>query len=474
MKIKNGETVTQVSKVVEIRNSDLKLKRVLSLKDLIIYGIILIQPIAALPLFGHADSISKGHAVSAILVAMIAMIFTAYSYGRMANLYPQAGSAYTYVSKSLHPYLGFVAGWSMFMDYLFIPILCVIFTSIAASHMVPVIPYLYWIFFFSIGFTVLNLNGIKMAAKANWIMMIIMSVVVFYFMAACIRFVFAKEGINGLFSLRPFYSPTNFSLDALGSATALAALTYIGFDGLTTLSEEVKNPKRNIMLATIITCLVTGIWSGAQIYLAQLSWPDWASFTHGLNTDAARNSALDTAIMSVAHRVAGPVLDASLSFILLLGSIGSGVTGQIGASRLLYGMGRDGVIPRKVFGHLNRKNASPSFNIMIIGVLCLTGALLLNYEECAHLINFGAFFAFMCVNISSLSENYLKSKNKSLKSFFVNFLPSAIGFLICLIIWLNLPLMTFVIGGSWMLIGICYLAFRTKGFKVSAVNFDYV
>ena len=131
-----------------IITSEIKLKRVLSLNDLIIYGIILIQPVAALPLFGHANSISKGHAVTSILIAMVAMIFTAISYGRMANRYPEAGSAYTYVGKSLHPYLGFVAGWSMFMDYLFIPILCVIFTSIAANHLLPFIPYYFWIFFF--------------------------------------------------------------------------------------------------------------------------------------------------------------------------------------------------------------------------------------------------------------------------------------------------------------------------------------
>src|SRR5450759_3536508 len=113
--------------------SELKLRRVLSLGDLIIYGIILIQPVAALPLFGHANNISKGHAVTSILIAMVAMILTAISYGRMANRYPSAGSAYTYVGKGIHPYLGFVAGWSMFMDYMFIPILCVIFTSIAAN-----------------------------------------------------------------------------------------------------------------------------------------------------------------------------------------------------------------------------------------------------------------------------------------------------------------------------------------------------
>jgi putrescine importer len=456
-----------------IITSEIKLKRVLSLNDLIIYGIILIQPVAALPLFGHANSISKGHAVTSILIAMVAMIFTAISYGRMANRYPEAGSAYTYVGKSLHPYLGFVAGWSMFMDYLFIPLLCVIFTSIAANHLLPFIPYYFWILFFTTGFTLLNLNGITLASKTNWILMIVMSVVVFYFMAAAIHYIVIKDGFGGLFSSRPFYDPDTFSLGSLGSATALAALTYIGFDGLTTLSEEVKNPRRNVLLAAVITCLITGIWSGAQIYLAQVSWPDWAAFTRGMTDETARNNSLDTAIMAVAHRVGGTLLDASLSFILLLGSVGSGVTGQIGASRLLYGMGRDGVIPKKIFGHLDKKHSGPNYNVIIVGVLALIGAILLNYEQCAHLINFGAFFAFMGVNVAVIWEYFFSVKERSVKSFFLNFLTPFTGFLICLIIWLNLPVMTFVIGGSWMLIGILYLAIRTKGFRKSIIMINF-
>jgi len=453
--------------------SDVKLLRVLSLRDLVIYGIILIQPVAALPLFGHANNISKGHAVTTILIAMVAMIFTALSYGRMANKYPAAGSAYTYVGKGINPYLGFVAGWSMFMDYMFIPILCVIFTSIAANHMFPFIPFHFWIFFFVVGFTLLNLKGIKMASKANWFLMIVMSVVVFYFMAAAIRYIIMKNGFGGLFSLRPFYNPDTFSLGAVGSATALAALTYIGFDGITTLSEEVKNPRRNVMIGAVLTCLITGIWSGAQIYLAQLSWPDWASFTQGLTDAAARNSALDTAIMSVANRIGGSLLDGLLSFILLLGSIGSGAAGQLGASRLLYGMGRDGVIPKKIFGHLDKKNSSPNYNIMFVGILALIGALTLNYEEAARLINFGAFFAFMGVNISSIREYFFKAEVKTIKGFLLDFLPAGIGFVFCLMIWLNLPLKTFIIGGSWMLAGIIYLGVRTKGFRESTVMMDF-
>ena len=454
-------------------NSEVKLRRVLSLSDLVIYGIILIQPVAALPLFGHANNISKGHAVTTILFAMVAMIFTAISYGRMANKYPAAGSAYTYVGKGLNPHLGFIAGWSMFMDYMFIPILCVIFTSIAANHLLPFIPYHVWLLFFVAGFTFLNLNGIKVASKANWILMIIMSVVVFYFMAAAIRYIFMKNGLGGLFSTQPFYNKETFSLSSVGSATALAALTYIGFDGLTTLSEEVKNPRRNVLLAAVLTCLITGVWSGAQVYLAQLSLPDWDSIMSGLTDDAARNKALDTAIMTVANRVGGTLLDTSLSIILLIGSVGSGVAGQLGASRLLYGMGRDKVIPNKIFGHLDKKHAGPSYNVMIVGGLALIGALLLNYEECARLINFGAFFAFMGVNIASMREYYFKAKEKTAKGFLLNFLPPALGFIICLIIWLNLPVKTFIIGGSWMLAGIIYLAIKTKGFKKSTVMLDF-
>ncbi len=449
------------------------LRRVLSLGDLVVYGIILIQPVAALPLFGHANDLSRGHAVTTILIAMVAMIFTAISYGRMASRYPAAGSAYTYVGRGLHPHLGFVAGWSMFMDYLFIPILCVIFTSIAANHLLPVVPYHAWVVIFGVGFTLINLNGIKVTSRVNWLLMIVMSVVVFYFMAAAIRHVVQADGVGGLFERGPFYRAESFSLSAIGSATALAALTYIGFDGLTTLSEEVKNPRRNVLLAAVLTCVITGIWSGAQVYLAQLAWPDWESFTRGVTDEAARTNALDTAIMAVANRVGGPMLDATLSIILLVGSIGSGITGQVGAARLLYGMGRDGVIPRRLFGHLDRRHASPNYNLIFVGILALGGAFWLDYGECARLINFGAFLAFMGVNVAAAVECYLRAPRRTARGFMLDFLPPLAGFVICLIIWLNLPLKTFLIGGVWLLAGVLCLGWNTKGFRQPAAMVDF-
>jgi len=455
-------------------HSPVKLQRVLRLRDLVIYGIILIQPVAALPLFGHANQISQGHAVASILLAMVGMIFTAISYGRMASLYPTAGSAYTYVSKGIHPYLGFVTGWSMCMDYLFIPIICIIYSAITANHLLPIIPYSLWLLSFATLFTLLNLRGLKLAAISNWILMIIMSIVVFYFMGAAIHFIIVRDGFNGLFSLKPIYDPANFSMKPLASATALAALTYIGFDGITTLSEEVRNPKKTVLLAAVITCIVTGIWSGAQIYLAQLSWPDWTTFTQGLTTEAARNNALDTAIMDIAHRVGGSLLDISLTIVLLLASVGSGITAQIGASRLLYGMGRDGTIPNKFFGHLDKKYLTPNYNIILVGAIALGCAFFFNYEESARLINFGAFFAFMAVNLASMVEFYFRKTKKSITDLLLNFLPSGIGLIICFFIWMNLPSKTFIIGGLWMLMGIFYLAIKTGGFrkKIGVISFS--
>ena len=442
-----------------------KLRRVLRLRDLVVYGIILIQPVAALPLFGHANEISKGHAVATIALSMLAMLFTALSYGRMAARYPAAGSAYTYVGKGLSPHLGFIAGWCMFMDYLLVPILCVIFTSIAAHHLVPLVPYYLWVLVFAGGFTILNLRGIRVTARANWILMIFMSAVVFYFMGAAIRFILTEQGAPALFSIRPFYSPADFEWSSVWAGTALAALTYIGFDGLTTLSEEVENPRRNVLLAAVLTCLITGIWSGAQVYLAQVSWPDWQSMTAGISDEAARVNALDTAIITVARRVGGEFLDTILAFTLILGSVGSGVTAQVGAARLLYGMGRDQVLPKKFFAYLDPRTANPSRNLWLIGILALSGAAVLNYEECARLINFGAFLAFMGVNLASIRACFLNAPEKSFRTFVLQFVPPAIGLIFCLVIWLSLPLKTFVVGGIWMGAGVLYLAVRTRGFR---------
>lgn len=247
-----------------------------------------------MPVFGVLSSRAQGHVVTTILLAMIAMIFTAMSYGRMARAYPSAGSAFTYVGQEINPVLGYVTGWGMVMDYILNPIIMIIWCSKAAMNFAPAVPYWVWAVFFFLLFTGLNLFGIRNSARVNLGLAAFMSVVIAVFFVAAARYISGHphEGIS--FFTRPFYDPSSFKLPAVLSGTSIAVLTYIGFDGISTLSEEAENPRQNILWATVLTCICIGILSAIEVYLAQLVWPASKPFRD-----------VDTAYVEVARRVAG-------------------------------------------------------------------------------------------------------------------------------------------------------------------------
>ncbi len=437
------------------------LRRVLTLWDLILYGIVLIMPIAPVPLFGLAQKLSNGHAVTTILLAMVAMTLTAFSYGRMASLYPAAGSAYTYVGRGLNPHLGFLAGWAMILDYLLVPLICTIYGALTLQRLMPKTPYWFWVLCFTAAMTFINLRGVRATARANTLLMIVMLVVVLWFLALAIRFLLVQHGPGGLFALKPFYDPASFRFPAILGATSLAALTYGGFDGVSTLAEEVENPRRNVLLATVIVCLFTGVFGGLQIYLAQLVWPDYHSFRD-----------LETAFLDVSRTVGGAILFNAMAGILIVANLGAGLSAQAGVSRLLYGMGRDNVLPRNIFGHLHSQRGIPSYNLWIVGVTMLVGSLVLNYERAAEVINFGAFLAFMGVNAAALRQFYLRKSDQNTRSLWLDLVAPGCGFLFCATIWLGLPSPAKIIGGVWFLAGIIYNAVKTHGFQTAPAMID--
>jgi len=419
-----------------------KLRRVLTLSDLILYGIIVIQPTAPMPIFGVVSQQARGHVVSAVLIAMIAMLFTAISYGRMARVYPSAGSAYTYVGNALHPTLGYLTGWSITMDYLLNPIICTIWCSKAAQNFAPWSPYPAFVCMFALLFTILNLRGVKTSAQFNRWMVAGMSMVVVIFFWYAVEFLSAQHLAAADF-VRPVYDSSTFSWSALSRGTAIAALTYIGFDGVSTLSEEVANPRRNIMLATVLTCVITGFLAAAEVYAGQLVWPDFRHYPD-----------VDTAFVHVAGRVGGPFLFGLVNLTLLVATVGSGAAAQLGAARLLFGMGRDDVIPKKFFGALSARGV-PHYNVLFSGALTLAASLALSYELSVELLNFGAFIAFMGVNASALAQGGAKSRWH-----WKNSLPSILGFSVCFYIWLNLSGTAKIAGGSWLAAGLAYGATR--------------
>jgi putrescine importer len=437
------------------------LRRSLRLWHLVVYGIVIIQPTAPMGIYGVVSNVAGGHVVTTILIAMVAMLFTAISYGRMARVYPSAGSAYTYVGKELHPMLGYVIGWSMLMDYLLNPIICAIWCSAAAQNILPSVPYAAWAVSFVLLFTALNLRGVKTSGRVNALLALFMSIVVVVFLAEAIHYIsLVVRPVAGQWLL-PFYDPTTFSSSRVLRGTSIAVLTYIGFDGISTMSEEVENPRRNIMLATVFTCLVIGILSAIEVYTAQLVWPAHTPFA---------DSMIDTAYVFVARRVGGVFLFHLLNATLLIANMGSGMAAQFGAARLLYGMGRANALPKRLFGAIDARNGIPRNNVLIVGACTLLGVFLMTYQSGAELLNFGAFMAFMGVNAAALVHYKFRSK----ETVFMAAMIPLLGFVVSAFICLNLNHKAQLLGVAWVLIGLSlyFLMRRTSAVPDSRMELD--
>ena len=424
------------------------LRRTLKLHHLILYGIIIIQPTAPMSIYGVVSNAARGHVVTTILIAMVAMLFTAVSYGRMARVYPSAGSAYTYVGKEIHPLAGYVVGWSMLMDYMLNPIICAIWCSVAAQNIVPRIPYAAWAVAFVLVFTGLNLRGVQSSSRVNALLALGMSIVVVFFIAEAIRYIALVTRPVGGQWLLPFYDPATFAPGRMFHGASIAVLTYIGFDGISTMSEEVENPRRNILLATVLTCFAIGVLSAIEVYLAQLVWPGRTPFPLSM---------VDTAFVEVAHRVGGTFLFHLLNATLLIANMGSGIAAQFGAARLLYGMGSANALPRRFFAAVSPKTRIPRNNVLLLGAVTLLGTFLLTFEQGAELLNFGAFIAFIGVNAAALIHYKFRSRQKVA---FPALMPLC-GMLVCTFIWLNLNLNAKLLGAAWIAIGLLlYLIMR--------------
>jgi putrescine importer len=472
-----------------------RLRRTLTLWDLILYGVIVIQPVAPMSVFGVLSDRAHGHVVTTLLIAMVAMLFTAFSYGRMARAYPSAGSAFTYVGQEINPAAGYVTGWSMVMDYMLNPMICIIWISQQAHVFAPGVSYWAWAIFFAIVFTGLNIQGVKTSARVNAGLATAMAVVIGIFFVAAARYVLGIPHDGVAFFTRPFYDPQSWDTKAVLAATSIAVLSYIGFDGISTLSEEAENPRRNILLATVLTCLVIGILSAVEVYAAQLIWPASEPFP---NTD--------TAFTYVAGRAWKPLF-AVVGFTLLVANFGSGMGAQLGAARLLYGMGRSKALPQKFFGAVDPKRRVPRNNVIFVGLIALAGALLVSYGIFsyglgAEMLNFGALIAFMGVNLAAFFRYHVRESHQSPilpllitavvialvlwpglgwqalavaglgLTFLAIFRPPLAGFTICFFLWKNLSWKAWIVGGIWMVVGILFGAIKTRGFRGSLIDFE--
>ena len=363
------------------------------------------------------------------------------------------------------------------MDYMLNPLICTVWCAQQANQFAPGVPAWVWKVFFAVVFTLLNIRGIKTSARINTAMAVFMGVVIVGIFVAAARFILGHPHNDPGFFTRPFYDPQTFTYAGLFGCTSIAVLTYIGFDGISTLSEEAENPRRNILLATVLTCLVIGILSAFEVYAAQLVWPATEKFPD-----------VDTAYVYVAART-WRYFFPIVGFTLLLANFGSGLGAQIGAARLLFGMGRSNALPKSFFGAVDAKHHVPRNNVVFVGVAALIGAFLLEivagyksyagtdglnfgtflkiangdkaYALGAEMLNFGALIAFMGVNAAAFLRYYVRAAEKRISNLF----PPVLGFVICLALWLNLSRPAMIVGAIWMAAGIAFGVWKTRGFR---------
>lgn len=423
------------------------LKRSLRFWDLVLYGIILIQPTAPMPVFGVLYQVSNGHVVATILLALVAMLFTSISYGRMARAYPHGGSAFLYVGREIHPSLGYITGWCLVMDYVLNPLICTIWCSRAAMNFVPGIPYVAWAIFFAVLFTTLNCNGVETSARINAGMAAALGVVIVLVLVAAGRWILHLHHPAASLFFDPLYNSAAFNSGGLLRGTSIAVLTYIGFDGISTLTDEAKDPSRSVPRAIVLTCLITGILASIEVYVAQLVWPRGMAFPD-----------VTTAYVHVSGRMGGPLLFLIVNASLLLASIGSGMASQLGAARLLYAMGKDGALPGRFFSAVHPKSRIPRNNVLLIGGICLVGALIFSYDLGAELLNYGALLAFMGVNLSSILRGWRHGRWAQSGPMIM----SLAGLVTCALLWWNLGPLAKTAGSCWALAGILLWVARRR------------
>ncbi|MFN7938686.1 MAG: APC family permease [Bryobacteraceae bacterium] len=437
-----------------MKSNEPALRRVLSRRDLIVYGLVILTPTAPYPVFGTVQQISGGHATLSYLVAMVAMLFTAASYARMAAAFPVAGSTYCFVQRGWNEHLGFLAGWAMLLDYFLIPLLSIVYAALTAARLLPSVPYAVWLVVFSLAITLVNLRGIKATARANVVLMVVLSTSAALFAVLAIRHVLASGG--SLWSPVAIFDERTFTLRTLMMGAGISALSYIGFDAVTTLAEESHNPQSDVAFATVLTCVLQAVICAVTVYLATLVWPDYKAFPQ-----------VETAILDIGARIGGPAMFGLITVALLVAGLASAMTGQAGASRLLLGMGRDGALSRWLFGHVDAASAAPQRAIWFMGALSLVGSLVAGFQMIVELLNFGAFCGFTLVNLSVIVHYYVRGGRRAGSDFWHYLLFPLLGAVVCVYLWLSLSSAAQMAGFAWLGVGLVYLAVLTRGFRLA-------
>jgi amino acid transporter len=429
------------------------LERALGLPQLLVYGMIMMVPIAPMAVYGFVAQESHGMVPLVYGVGVVAMLFTALSYKRLSAEFPVAGSVYTYVQRGWHPYLGFLAGWMILADYLLVPALLYAFSASWLQGLLPIVPGWLWVLAFVAFNTVVNVVGIQLQARAHLLLLCVELVALAIFFACLLDFVFIKGQGTGGWSIAPFFQPRHLNGHFIATATSIAVLSFLGFDAISTLAEEVRNPRETVGTATVLALLLLGLIFIAQTYLAALAHPDYHSLDAKLG------------FFQIGREAGGKWLYLLLLLVnVVSAAIANALSAQLAIARILFSMGRDQALPCSEFlSRVHPRFKTPVNATLLVAVLSIALALLMPEEVILKLVNFGALTAFMLLNVTVFVFFYLKQKRY--RRIFAYLLFPALGLTIVAFVWSGFDRTTFLFGGAWLLVGSALGAFKYRNFK---------
>ena len=419
-----------------------ELRRALSTRDLLVYGMIFMVPIAPFSVFGFVWHDARGMVPLAYAVGLLGMFFTAMSYASMSRAFPMAGSVYTYVQRGLHEVPGFFAGWLILLDYIFVPALLYIFSAVALQPLLPAVPSWIWLVAFVAFNAVVNLLGVHLSARVNLYMLALELLTLALFMALGLAALHAGRGAGAL-TLRPVYDPAVFSLATVTGATSIAVLSFLGFDGISTLAEESRGGRGSVARATVGALLLVGALFIAQTWIA---------------TDLARGmrfASPATAFYEIAERAGGPWLRVlTLSAVVLASGVANAMAAQAAVARILYAMARDGKLPA-VLARVHARYQTPYVSTLLVaGISLLVGLLFVSRaDDLSRIVNFGALSGFLLLHLAVIVHYAVRGRSRD---WLRHLLMPAGGLLVIGYVLYEMDRSAKLMGAAWIVLGIVY------------------
>ena len=433
-----------------------ELRRGMGLWDVVLYGVLFMVIIAPHSIWGLVQQQGLGMSTLVYLVGFVAIGFTALSYVRMSRRFPIAGSVYSYVQRGLNPHAGFMSGWLILLDYCITPALLYTMVANWGTMLVPNSPWWLWIIVFIAFNTFVNIRGVSLTRGIDFVIFAVEIIAVIAFVALGCNFIMGGGGA-GEFKMDPVWQPEKVTFNFLAAGISIAALNFLGFDGISTLAEETEHPEKNIGRGILIALGIIIVCFAVQTYIASLIQPDWASWSE----EHANN-----AFFYGCQLIGGNIF---MNIMLVINIVAVGIANimnaQLAASRLLYSMGRDKVIP-SIFGKVHPKYKTPWVGSLFIGAVALVLVAVLGMADLATLVNFGALASFIMLNFSVFWFFFIKEGKRKTFGDWVKYLICPwIGIIILAYVFTGFQPITYIMGITWFVIGFIILVVKSKGFK---------